>query len=80
MYDESPAFSGNIVNVLTINAISENQANRYMLHRPCRLPLGEEKNLGLGNQDSCPWRECKTFYYYEVLEAITDELGELRPS
>ncbi|OKH34634.1 hypothetical protein FACHB389_14990 [Nostoc calcicola FACHB-389] len=51
MYDESPVFSGRILNVLTINAISENQANRYML---------QEKNLGLGNQDSCPVRECKT--------------------
>ncbi len=60
MDDESPGFSGKIDSVLTINAISENQANRYMLHRPWRLPLGEEKNLGLGNQDSCPWRECQT--------------------
>jgi hypothetical protein len=51
MYDESPVFSARITNVLTINAISENQANRYML---------QEKNLGLGNQDSCPERECKT--------------------
>ncbi|QFS45986.1 hypothetical protein GXM_03466 [Nostoc sphaeroides CCNUC1] len=52
MYDESPKFSGKLKIVLTINAISENQANRYMLHRLWRLPLGEEKNLGLGNQDS----------------------------
>ncbi|WP_335123813.1 hypothetical protein [Nostoc sp.] len=66
MHDESPAFSGKIPNVLTINAISENQANRYML---------QEKNLGLGNQDSCPWRECKTNYNYAVLLAIPDELG-----
>ncbi|BDI15037.1 hypothetical protein ANSO36C_08390 [Nostoc cf. commune SO-36] len=69
MYDESPKFSGKIYTVLTlrvqnrstwgdpktafftINAPSENQANRYML---------QEKNLGLGNQDSCPWRECQT--------------------
>jgi hypothetical protein len=27
MYDETPGFFGKIVNVLTINAISENQAN-----------------------------------------------------
>ncbi|WP_414545703.1 hypothetical protein [Nostoc sp. CCY0012] len=27
MDDESPGFSGKILNVLTINAISENQAN-----------------------------------------------------
>jgi hypothetical protein len=27
-------------------------AFRYMLHRLWRLPLGEEKDLGLGNQDS----------------------------
>jgi len=27
MYDETPGFSGKILNVLTINAISENQAN-----------------------------------------------------
>ncbi|MEH2456249.1 hypothetical protein [Nostoc sp.] len=30
MYDESPGFSGKISDVLTINATSENQANRYM--------------------------------------------------
>ncbi|OKH33527.1 hypothetical protein FACHB389_17990 [Nostoc calcicola FACHB-389] len=30
-YDESPKFSGKLKIVLTINAISENQANRYML-------------------------------------------------
>jgi len=30
MYDESPKFSGKIYTVLTINAASENQANRYM--------------------------------------------------
>jgi hypothetical protein len=51
MYDESPNFFGKLDSVLTINAISENQANRYML---------QEKDLGLGNQDSCLWRECKT--------------------
>ncbi|MCC5617948.1 hypothetical protein LC605_23250 [Nostoc sp. CHAB 5836] len=51
MDDESPKFSGKLRNVLTINAISENQANRYML---------QEKDLGLENQDSCPWRECQT--------------------
>jgi hypothetical protein len=39
MYDESPAFSGKLSIILTINAISENQANRYML---------QEKDLGLG--------------------------------
>ncbi|MHC5938046.1 hypothetical protein [Nostoc sp.] len=43
MYDESPAFSGKIATILTINATSENQANKYML---------QEKDLGLGNQDS----------------------------
>ncbi|MHC5937761.1 hypothetical protein [Nostoc sp.] len=43
MYDESPRFSGKIDAVLTINATSENQANRYM---------SQEKDLGLGNQDS----------------------------
>ncbi|MHC5933703.1 hypothetical protein [Nostoc sp.] len=52
MYDESPKFSGKLNSILTINAISENQANRYML---------QEEDLGLGNQDSCPWRECQTF-------------------
>ena len=31
MYDESPKFSGKVKVVLTINAISENQANRYRL-------------------------------------------------
>jgi hypothetical protein len=51
MYDELPKFSGRISVILTINAISENQANRYML---------QEEDLGLGNQDSCPWRECQT--------------------
>jgi hypothetical protein len=68
MDDESPGFSSTVVTILTINAISEklrarvsrveqtfqdseNQANRYML---------QDKDLGLGNQDSCPWRECKT--------------------
>ncbi|WYL94332.1 MAG: hypothetical protein HEQ35_11135 [Gloeotrichia echinulata IR180] len=51
MDDESLGFSANIFTVLTINAISENQANRYML---------QEEDLGLGNQDSCPWKECKT--------------------
>ncbi|PAX59831.1 hypothetical protein CK510_05085 [Brunnivagina elsteri CCALA 953] len=67
MYDESPKISDRIYNALTINAASEkfaekvsfhktfqdseNQANRYM---------SQEKNLGLGNQDSCPWRECQT--------------------
>lgn len=59
-------FSGKIVNILTINAISENQAKRYML---------QEKDLGLGNQDSCPWRECKTKKNYGVFKAIPDELG-----
>jgi hypothetical protein len=66
MDDESLGFSANIFIVLTINAISENQANRYML---------PEKNLGLGNQDSCPWKECKTKKNYGVFEAIPDELG-----
>lgn len=46
IYKESPIFwvffLGIIVSVLTINATSENQAYRYMLHRPWRLPLGEE--------------------------------------
>jgi hypothetical protein len=67
MDDESPGFSSTIFTILTINAISEkfvekvsfhktfqdseNQASRYML---------QDKDLGLGNQDSCPWRECKT--------------------
>jgi hypothetical protein len=51
MYNESPKFSGKIYVVLTINAASENQAHRYML---------QEKDLGLGNQDSCPWRGCQT--------------------
>jgi hypothetical protein len=51
MYDESPNFFGKLDSILTINAISENQANRYML---------QEEDLGLGNQDSCLWRECKT--------------------
>ena len=31
MYDESPKFSGKLKVLLTINAISKNQANRYML-------------------------------------------------
>jgi hypothetical protein len=51
MYDEYRKFAGKLKIVLTINAISENQASRYML---------QDKDLGLGNQDSCPWRECKT--------------------
>ncbi len=74
MYDESPKFSGKIYNVLTINAASENQANRYML---------QEKNLGLGNQDFCPWRECQTKKTTEFLrlfpmnwEAQTSALGK----
>jgi hypothetical protein len=84
MYDELPKFSGRIGVILTlrvlnrslretlktafftINAISENQANRYML---------QEEDLGLGNQDSCPWRECQTKKNYEVFEAIPNELG-----
>ncbi|MHC5829397.1 MAG: hypothetical protein ACYT04_79125 [Nostoc sp.] len=66
MDDESPGFSGKIITILTINTTSENQANRYML---------QEEDLGLGNQDSCPWRECKTKENYEVFEAVPDELG-----
>ncbi|ODG96586.1 hypothetical protein A4S05_17590 [Nostoc sp. KVJ20] len=75
MYDECPSplasplgrrFSGKIHTVLTINATSENQANRYML---------QEKDLGLGNQDFCPWRECQTKKNYGVFEAIPNELG-----
>jgi len=92
MYDESPSplasplgrrFSGKIGDVLTINATSENQANRYMSHRPWRLPLGEEKDLGLGNQDSCPWRGCQTKKTTEFLrlfpmnwEAQTSAVGK----
>jgi hypothetical protein len=74
MDDEFLGFSANIFTVLTINAISENQANRYML---------PEKNLGLGNQDSCPWKECKTKKTTEFLrlflmnwEAQTSAVGK----
>ncbi|MEH2354008.1 MAG: hypothetical protein V7K28_12540 [Nostoc sp.] len=74
MDDESPEFSGRMADILTINAISENQANRYML---------QEKDLGLGNQDSCPWRECKTEKTTEFLrlfpmnwEAETSAVGK----
>jgi hypothetical protein len=90
MHDESPGFSGTIVTILTINAISEkfvgkvsfyktfqyseNQASRYML---------QDKDLGLGNQDSCPWRECQTKKTTEFLrlfpmnwEAQTSAVGK----
>ena len=74
MDDESLGFSANIFTVLTINAISENQANRYML---------QEEDLGLGNQDSCPWKECKTKKTTEFLrlflmnwEAQTSAVGK----
>jgi len=49
----------------TINAASENQANRYMLQENpsayfdfAQYKSLRVKDLGLGNQDSCPWREC----------------------
>jgi hypothetical protein len=31
--------------------------------------------MGLGNQDSCPWRQYKTTLDYGVLVAIANELG-----
>ena len=42
--------------------------------------MSQEEDLGLGNQDSCPWKECKTKKNYGVFEAIPDELGELQTS
>jgi hypothetical protein len=35
----------------------------------------KEKDLGLGNQDFCPWRECQTNRTTKIREAIPDELG-----
>jgi hypothetical protein len=35
--------------ILTLTAVSENQAQRYRL---------QETVMGLGNPDSCPWRQC----------------------
>ena len=60
------AFNGKISDVLTINATSENQANRYMSQENPSTSL-RVKDLGLGNQDSCPWRECQTKKATELL-------------
>ncbi len=66
MYDELPKFSGKISVILTINAISENQAvkvhvtrRRFGSWEPGLLPLE-----GMSDQKS-----------YEVFEAIPNELG-----
>jgi hypothetical protein len=65
MYDESPKFSGKLQVVLTINAISENQANRYML---------QEKVWVLGTRTPALGGNVRP-KNYEVMMAIPDELG-----
>jgi hypothetical protein len=37
--------------------------------------VSQEKDLGLGNQDFCPWRECQTSRTTKIREAVPDELG-----
>ncbi|XHR83808.1 MAG: hypothetical protein ACFKPT_05530 [Gloeotrichia echinulata GP01] len=70
MDDESLGFSANIFTVLTINAISENVGaglfGSLLMNEdicepaPTNRYMSQEEDLGLGNQDSCPWRECQT--------------------